>query len=160
MKRNKSSKNIVSTVSEALTPVINELGYDVWDIEYVKEGADFYLRFTIDNENGITIDDCEKVHRTIDPLLDELDPIEDAYNLQVSSPGLERDIRQDWHFEACVGDKVELRLFAPLESIPGTKTLVGILEAFADGEITLNRDGTEVKIPRSAVSKAKTVYDF
>lgn len=160
LKRNQSSKNIVSVVSEALTPVINELGYDVWDIEYVKEGADYFLRFTIDSENGITIDDCEKVHRTIDPLLDELDPIEGAYNLQVSSPGLERDLRHDWHFEACIGEKVELKLFAPLESVPGTKTLVGTLEAFADGEITLEHNGAQLKLPRSAVSKAKTVFDF
>ncbi|MBE6611346.1 MAG: ribosome maturation factor RimP [Ruminococcaceae bacterium] len=160
MKNKKSSKNIVSVVSEALTPVINELGYEVWDIEYVKEGADYFLRFTIDSDDGIDIDDCEKVHRAIDPLLDELDPIEDAYHLEVSSPGLERDLRYDWHYEVCIGEKAELRLFAPIEAYPGKKSFVGILKAYEDGKITLDADGGEVTIPHEAVSKAKTVYDF
>lgn len=160
MKNKKSAKNIVATVSDALTPVINELGYEVWDIEYVKEGADYFLRFTIDHDDGIDIDDCEKVHRTIDPLLDELDPIEDAYHLEVSSPGLERDLRHDWHFEVCIGEKVELRLFAPIEAYPDKKVFVGILTAFADGVITLDAGENEVKIPRDAVSRARTVFDF
>ncbi len=160
MKNKKSSKNIVSTVSEALTPVINGLGYEVWDIEYVKEGADYFLRFTIDHEDGIDIEDCEKVHRTIDPLLDELDPIEDAYHLEVSSPGLERDLKHGWHYEACIGEKAELRLFAPIEAYPGVKSFVGILKSYEDGKITVEADGSMFVIPHDAVSKAKTVYDF
>lgn len=160
VKKKGSSKNVVAVVTEALTPVINELGYEVWDIEYVKEGADFFLRFTIDSDEGIDIEDCEKVHRTIDPLLDEIDPIEDAYHLEVSSPGLERDLKYDWHFECCVGEKAELRLFAPLESKPGVKAYVGILKGYEDSVIILDMNGEEVKIPHSAVSKAKTVYDF
>lgn len=160
VKQKKPSKNVVAVVTEALEPVINELGYDVWDIEYVKEGADWFLRFTIDSENGIDINDCEKVHRTIDPLLDELDPIEGAYHLEVSSPGLERDIKRDWHYEVCVGEKLQLKLFAPLEARPGTKSLVGILKAYADKKITLEIDGEELVIPLEAISKAKTVYDF
>lgn len=160
MKQKKPSKNVVAVVTAELEPVINELGYDVWDIEYVKEGADYFLRFTIDSENGIDINDCERVHRTIDPLLDQLDPIEDSYHLEVSSPGLERDIRHDWHFEALIGEKVELRLFAPTEACPDKKVIVGELCAYKDKEITINSEGTELIIPREAVSKAKTVYDF
>ena len=160
MKQKKSSKNVVAVVTDALEPVINELGYDVWDIEYVKEGADWFLRFTIDSENGIDINDCEKVHRTIDPLLDEIDPIEGAYHLEVSSPGLERDVKYDWHYESCIGEKLALRLFAPIEAIPGTKSLVGILKSYEDKKITLEIDGTDIIIPHEAVSKAKTVYDF
>ncbi len=160
MKPKKTNKNVVSVVSEALTPVINELGYEVWDIEYVKEGADYYLRFTIDSDDGIDIDDCEKVHRAIDPLLDELDPIEDAYHLEVSSPGLERDIKYDWHFEVLTGEKIELRLFAPIPEYPGTKVFVGILKSYSDGNITIEVGGKEQIIPHEAVSKARTVYDF
>ena len=160
VKPKKSSKNIVGTVSEALIPVINELGYSVWDIEYVKEGADYYLRFTIDHENGVDIDACEKVHRAIDPLLDELDPIEDAYHLEVSSPGLERDIKYDWHYEVLIGEKVELRLFAPIEAFPGTKVFTGILKAYENENITLDINGSDCTIPHKAVSKARTVYDF
>lgn len=160
MKPKKTNKNVVSVVSEALTPVINGLGYEVWDIEYVKEGADFYLRFTIDSDDGIDIDDCEKVHRAIDPLLDELDPIEDAYHLEVSSPGLERDIKYDWHYEVLTGEKIELRLFAPIPAYPGTKVFVGILKGYNDGSIVLDCEGTEYTVPHEAVSKARTVYDF
>lgn len=160
MKNKKTAKNIVSEVSRALTPVINDLGYEVWDIEYVKEGADYFLRFTIDNDEGINIDDCEKVHRAIDPLLDELDPIEDAYNLQVSSPGLERDVKYPWHYEVLIGEKLEVRLFAPLEAYPGKKVFTGTLESFGDNKITL-KDGENLYIiPFDAVSKAKTVFDF
>ncbi len=160
MKNKKSTKNIVSEVSKALTPVINDLGYEVWDIEYVKEGADYFLRFTIDSDDGITIEDCEKVHRAIDPLLDELDPIEDAYNLQVSSPGLERDVKYPWHYEVLIGEKLELRLFAPPEAYPGKKSFVGTLEAF-ENEVICIRDGENTyEIPLEAVSKAKTVFDF
>ncbi|MFQ9147651.1 MAG: ribosome maturation factor RimP [Eubacteriales bacterium] len=117
IKNKRPAGKVVSVVSEALTPVIEGLGYEVWDIEYVKEGAEYFLRFTIDSPDGITIDDCEKVHRTIDPLLDELDPIEGTYNLQVSSPGLERDVKYDRHYAALIGEKLEVRLFAPLEAI-------------------------------------------
>ncbi len=160
MKSKKPAKNIVGTITEALKPVINELGYSVWDIEYVKEGADYFLRFTIDREDGIDIDDCEKVHRAIDPILDELDPIEDAYHLEVSSPGIERDIKYDWHYEVLIGEKVELRLFAPTEAYPGQKVFTGILKAYDDGSITIDSDGTEYTVPHTAVSKARTVFDF
>ena len=119
----KGSKNVVSVVREALEPVITELGYRLWDLEYVKEGAEYFLRFTIDSDDGITIDDCEKVHRTIDPLLDELDPIEGSYNLQVSSPGLERDVKYDWHYAALIGEKLELKLYAPIEEYPAKKRI-------------------------------------
>ena len=160
IKNKRPAGKVVSVVSEALTPVIEGLGYEVWDIEYVKECAEYFLRFTIDSPDGITIDDCEKVHRTIDPMLDELDPIEGTYNLQVSSPGLERDVKYDLHYAALIGEKLEVRLFAPLEAYPGRKAFTGTLESFADGVITL-RDGENVySIPRDAVSKAKTVFDF
>lgn len=160
MKNKRSSKNVVGVVTEALKPVINDLGYSVWDIEYVKEGADYYLRFTIDHADGVDINACEKVHRTIDPMLDELDPIEDAYHLEVSSPGLERVVKYDWHYEVLIGQKLSLRLFAPIEAVPGTKSLVGILKAYEDGNITLEIDGADITVPHASVSKAKTVYDF
>ena len=160
VKHRKSSKNVVATVTEALKPVINELGYSVWDIEYVKEGADYFLRFTIDHADGVDILACEKVHRTIDPLLDELDPIEEAYHLEVSSPGVERDVKYDWHYEVLIGAKLELRLFAPIEAFPGKKSIVGILKGYEDGVITLEVDGEDVTVPHDAVAKAKTVYDF
>ena len=97
----KQKKNIAGLVSEIALPLAKEFGYDLWDVEYVKEGADMILRITIDTdaEGGITIDDCEKMHRAIDPLLDELDPIEESYMLSVSSPGVERELTKPMHYE-------------------------------------------------------------
>ena len=87
-----SKGNIAARVTDVISPVVSELGYEIWDVEYVKEGADWHLRVTIDSPNGININDCEKVHRAIDPVLDEYDPIEDAYYLDVSSPGLGQNV--------------------------------------------------------------------
>ncbi|MBR5632554.1 MAG: ribosome maturation factor RimP, partial [Clostridia bacterium] len=104
-------KNIAGTVWDLVEPTANELGYSIWDVEYVKEGADMYLRITIDSEEGIDIDDCERMTRAIDPLLDEADPIEDFYYLEVSSPGVERELRTDEHVKKSIGQKVLAKLF-------------------------------------------------
>lgn len=156
----KNQKNTAAVVRELLETPINGLGYDVWDVEYVKEGADWILRITIDSPDGIDIDDCEKVHRFIDPMLDEADPIENAYQLEVSSPGLERDIRTPTHYHACTGEKITLKLFTALD---GKKQLTGILTDYDDAQerITLTLDdGSERIIDRSAVSHANLFFDF
>ena len=90
---NKKNGSVADVVTALALPIAEELGYSIWDVEYVREGADYYLRITIDNEEGITIDDCEAFSRAIDPILDEADPITDSYHLEVSSPGIERDIK-------------------------------------------------------------------
>ena len=152
------SKNIAAVVRKGITPTADALGYTLWDVEFLKEGARRILRVTIDNEEGITIEDCEKMHRAIDPILDEIDPIEDAYDLEVSSPGIERDLRTSAHIDACVGERVEARFFAPFE---GIKQLEGILLG-REGEDTvcIEVNGEEKKFPRSAISKLQTLFDF
>ena len=153
-----NAKSVVSTVTQGILPVANELGYTLWDVEYVKEGAKRILRITIDAEEGITIEDCERMHRAIDPVLDELDPIEDAYDLEVSSPGIERDIRTDAHVDACIGERVEIRFFAPFE---GQKSIEGILAGREGGEsILLDLGGTVKALPREAIAKMRTVFEF
>ena len=97
----KSNGGVALEVAKIAEPLAEELGYFLWDVEYVKEGADMYLRITIDSEEGITIEDCERMHRAIDPLLDEADPIEGAYHLEISSPGIERELKNDMHITAC-----------------------------------------------------------
>ena len=149
----KAEKNIAATVRDALESTVNGLGYRLWDVEYVKEASEWYLRFTIDNDEGITIEDCETVHRTIDPLLDELDPIEGAYHLEVSSPGIERELRTDSHLQACLGEKVEAKLFAPYD---GSKVYNGTLDSFSKESVVIG--GKE--IPREKISKINTVFDF
>ena len=127
-------------------------------MEYVKEGAEWYLRVTLDSDDGIDIDDCEKVSRAINPIIDEADPIEDFYYLEVSSPGLERVLRKSEHFEASIGSEVEIRLFAPDEN--KKKSYVGILSAYDEETLTIEVDQASQKIPMSKISKVQTVFDF
>ena len=151
------SKNVVTTVREGILPTAEALGYTLWDVEFLKEGARRILRVTIDSEAGITIDDCEKMHRAIDPILDEIDPIEDAYDLEVSSPGIERELRTDRHIEACVGCRAEIRLYAPVN---GTKTFVGILGGLSEGKISLEMPDGVREFEKKDVAKIQTVFDF
>ena len=157
--KNTSSKNIASTVRQLVTPTADELGYYIWDVEFVKEGADKYLRITIDNEEGITIEDCEKFHRAIDPVLDEADPIPEAYILEVSSPGIERDLKCDEHIYACTDWDVEVKLYAPRD---GVKQFRGVLLGLDEsGEnILVACGGEEISFKKSEVAKISTYFDF
>ena len=158
----KAKKNVAGFVWDLVAPVADELGYMIWDVEYVKEGSTMILRITIDidNEEGITIDDCEKMHRAIDPLLDEADPIDEAYHLEVSSPGIERELKEDWQIEACEDWDVEVRLYAPLN---GAKSYLGKLAGLNEaGEVLLAVEGQEepIAFPRASVASLKTRFQF
>lgn len=107
--------NIEQKVQEIIECKINDLGYELYDVEYVKEGKDYYLRVYIDNDAGISLDDCEKVSNGITDILDEKDCIKEQYFLEVSSCGLERNLRHDKHFEQNIGNKIEIKLFKPQE---------------------------------------------
>ena len=148
-------KSIRETVREAVEPTITELGYEIWDITYSKVGADYHLEITIDSESGINIEDCEKVHRAIDPILDECDPIEGFYYLDVSSPGVERELRTEMHISRSVGEKVRAKLFAQKD---GKRVITGILSAFEDGKITITEPDGEVVLTQSEISKLTTVF--
>ena len=152
-------KNIAGAVSALLTPVITEMGYQLWDVEYVREGARWILRITIDTPDGISIDDCEKVHRKIDPILDEADPIADSYYLEVSSPGVERTLRLPSHYAYAVGQKIQCKLFQPLD---GSKLLTGILTAYEEktDEITLACGEKTYTLPRAEIAKANIAFQF
>lgn len=156
--KNTGNKNVASTVRGLVSPVAESMGYYIWDVEFVKEGADKYLRITIDNEDGITIEDCEKFHRAIDPILDETDPISEAYILEVSSPGIERELKCDEHIYACTDWDVEVRLYAPKD---GVKQFRGVLLGLNDAdEIVISQNGTEVAFKKTDVAKLSTYYDF
>lgn len=148
-------KNIRETVREAIEPTVASLGYSIWDITYSKVGADYHLEITIDSENGIYIEDCEKVHRAIDPILDEVDPIEGFYYLDVSSPGVERELRTDEHRRSAVGQRVEAKLFAARD---GRKSIKGILKSADAQSVIISEGDAEEVIPLSDVSKLSTVY--
>ena len=144
-------KNVAQAARDAIAPTVAELGYDIWDVEFVKEGASYYLRIYLDHENGIFIEDCEKVHRAIDPVLDEADPIDRAYYLEVSSPGLGRQIRTAEQAEKVMGEKVEARFFAP--DAKGRKAVTGILEAYSEQSATVNIGGESTEIEHKAIAK-------
>ena len=148
-------KSIRETVREAIEPTVTELGYVIWDVTYTKIGADYHLEITIDSDEGIGIDDCEKVHRAIDPILDECDPIEDFYYLEVSSPGIERELRTPEHFAAMIGERVEVKLFAPKD---GAKSFVGELSGYEDGRLTVAMDSGDVVLESGEYSKVTTVW--
>ena len=153
-----AGRGIADRVRGIIQPIADELGYYLWDVEYVKEGADFILRVTIDSDEGITIDDCEAMSRAIDPVLDQHDPIPDQYLLEVSSPGIERELTRADHFELCQGEKVEVRLFAPVD---GSKVWTGALVGLDDdGNVVIEVSGESRTFERSAVTKVRTVFDF
>lgn len=150
--------SIAETVRAIAEPIAEELGCWVWDVEYVKEGARKILRITIDAEDGIDIDVCEKMHRAIDPALDAADPIEEQYYLEVCSPGIERDLKTDVHIAACEGWNVEVRLYAPLD---GSKVFRGVLmESAENGDVRIDMGGTTRSFPRASVAKLMTYFDF
>lgn len=148
-------KNIRETVREAITPTVEGLGYSIWDITYTKIGADYHLEITIDSERGINIDDCEKVHRAIDPILDEVDPIEDFYYLEVSSPGVERELRTEEHIRLSIGERVEAKLFAAKD---GKRSFVGTLVSYENGAIVINDGEGDITLMKSEISKLTTVF--
>lgn len=153
----RQKKNIAGVVRELIQPVADEMGYILWDVEYVKEGAEMILRITIDRDGdeGIGIDDCERLHRAIDPMLDEADPIENSYRLEVSSPGIERTLSRPEHFQRCLGEQVEVRLYAPLD---GQKKIVGTLTGADENTITVAVGGNPVTLENQQWAKVTTVF--
>ena len=145
------AKNIAAAVKEIIAPTAEELGYILWDVEYLREGADNILRITIDSDNGIFIEDCEKMHRAIDPILDEKDPIAQAYTLEVSSPGLGRQIKNAEQAERVLGYEVNVKLYAPDEK--GRRALRGELKEYADGSFTLGTDDGDVTLDIKKAAK-------
>lgn len=154
----RNSKSVVETVRELAEPIAESIDCWVWDVEFVKEGTRRILRITIDSEEGVDIDLCEKMHRAIDTVLDEVDPIAEAYYLEISSPGIERELKTQEHIEACEGWDVELKLYAPID---GLKAFRGVLLASEDASVVkINANGKELSFDRAAVAKINTYFDF
>ena len=149
---------VADTVRALAEPVAESIGCWLWDVEYVKEGARRVLRITIDSEEGVNIEDCEKMHRAMDPILDEADPIEEAYYLEVSSPGVERELKTEEHIMACEGWDVEVRLYAPKD---GSKLFRGVLLPLGeDGFIRIDAAGSVLSFEPSSVAKLCTYFEF
>ena len=149
--------NIESKVEELLKPIIINLGYDLYDVIYEKEGKDYYLRIVIDKPEGIDINDCEKVNNEINDILDEADYIKEQYFLEVSSPGLERLLRKDKHFESQIGNEIKIKLFKPIDK---QKELIGTLEEYNKDEITIKVDDKTIKLNSKDIAVAKTIFNW
>ncbi len=148
--------SIRESVRAAIAPTVENLGYRIWDIVYAKIGADYHLEITIDSDAGIYIEDCERVHRAIDPILDEIDPIENFYYLEVSSPGIERELRTTEHIRAMLGQRVEAKLF---HAADGARTVTGVLTAGDDDTVTVRKqNGEEITLARTGISKLHTLF--
>lgn len=126
--------NTVKTVWEIVEPIANELGLKIWDVRFLKEGSSWYLRIFIDKDGGVSIDDCVDLTHAINDPLDEADPIEQAYFLEVSSPGVERDLVRDEHFSAYIGEKIKVKMIRPID---GQREFSGVLSDYTDGNITI-----------------------
>ena len=150
---------IEEKIKELVTKPITDLGYRVYDVMYVKEGKDNFLRIFIDNDKGISLDDCEKVNDAITDMLDEADLIKDQYFLEISSPGVERNIRKDKHFEESIGKEVNIKLFKPLEN--KEKEITGILKGFDKETVKIETDkNEEITIPRNNISSIKWAFKW
>ena len=149
--------NVEARVEGILKNTINNLGYDIYDIQYVKEGQNNYLRIFIDKDGIIDINDCEKVNNAINDILDKEDPIKDSYFLEVSSPGLERVLRKKEHFEKQLNSEIFFKLF---NAVDGMKELTGILTSVNDENISIQSNGTEYIVEFKNISIAKTTFDF
>ncbi|MDD6807508.1 MAG: ribosome maturation factor RimP [Oscillospiraceae bacterium] len=135
--------NVISAVWEIAEPLAKELGLEIWDICFVKEGADHYLRIFIDKEDGISIDDCVNMSHAIDKPLDVADPIDCSYCLEVSSPGAERKLVRNEHFEKYLGKKIWVKL---IRSTEDGREFKGILDSYEDGNVTMTTDAGKTLI--------------
>ena len=146
---------IEEKVENLVKEPIENIGYELYDVEYSKEGKDYYLRIFIDKDDGIDLDDCEKVNDAISDILDEADYIKEQYFLEVSSPGVERLLRKDKHLEQNIGKEIDVKLFKKDEN--GKKEYQGILKQFDNEIIELEEN---IKIERKNISQIRTIYHW
>ena len=154
--------NIEDRVESLIKDKIQELGYHLYDVQYVKEGQNYFLRVFIEKKNGsIDLNDCEKVNDGINDLLDKADYIKEQYFLEVSSTGVEKTLRKDKHLEDNIGNEIQINLFKSIEICKKkVKELIGILRGFDNDKIVIESDEEELDIERKNISQIKTVFDW
>ena len=148
---------ITDTVSALAKPVVEEEGCTLWDVEYVKEAGSYYLRIFIDKEGGLSIDDCERISRRLDPMLDEADPIPDSYVFEVGSAGAERELKRPSDFEKYMGSDVTVKLY---KAVDGKKSFVGRLVSYENGNISIESEGNVISFEKASVAKVNLYISF
>lgn len=142
---------------ELIMPLIEKNNFELVDTEYVREGGNYYLRYYIDKENGINVDDCELISRAVSDLLDERDFIDEAYILEVSSPGLGRPLKKPKDFERSIGRQVEVKLY---KAVNRQKDFEGTLISYTDSQVTISSDGEEIILDRAGIALIRLAFDF
>lgn len=142
---------------ELIVPILDAKGFELVDVEYVKEGQDYFLRAYIDKPGGITIDDCVAVSREMNVLLDELDYVDGAYTFEVSSPGLGRPLKKPRDYERSMGEEVEIRTYKAMD---GSKEFYGILKAYDDATVTIQSEEEEITFNKSEIALIRLAFDF
>ena len=148
---------VTDTVAQLALPYVQAAGCTLWDVEYIKEAGEWYLRVYIDKEGGVSIEDCEAVSRPLSDKLDEADPIQGSYTFEVSSAGCDRVLRTTEHFAACMGQEAEIKLYRPRN---GRKEFVGILQAYDDGNITIIQGEAPITFEKKEVALARLYPRF
>ena len=143
---------ITDKVTELARPVVEEEGCSLWDVEYVREAGNWFLRVFIDKEGGVDIMDCERISRRLDPILDEADPIPDSYTFEVGSAGIERELKRPSDFEQFMGHEVEVRLYQPVD---GSKVFVGKLSAYENGDVSIEYGKSSMRFMKSQLALVK-----
>lgn len=146
-----------SRTETLLQPIAAAQGVEIYDVEYVKEGSDYYLRAYIDKAEGVNIEDCENVSRALSDALDREDFIPDAYILEVSSPGLGRTLKKDRHLARSIGEEVEIKLYKPLD---GTKEYAGVLKSFDEGVVVIAEGTMDRIFARNDIAVIRLALDF
>ena len=142
---------------ELLLPIAEANGVSIYDVEYVKEGSDYYLRAYIDKPEGVNIQDCENVSRALSDELDRVDFIPDAYILEVSSPGLGRTLKKDKHLTSSIGEEVEIKLYKPIDNC---KEFSGVLESFDADTVVIREGGQPRSFQRTDIALIRLALDF
>ena len=148
---------VTDTVAALALPVVEAAGCSLWDVEYVKEAGDWFLRVYIDKEEGISIDDCEAVSRPLSDLLDQADPIEGSYTFEVSSAGADRVLKKPEHFTQFQGAEVEVKLYRPQE---GQKNFIGLLQSWQDGDTTIEVGGKPMTFTKKDIALVRLYPRF
>ena len=148
---------VTEQVAQCAEPVVRAHGCTLWDVEYVREGGEWFLRLYIDKDGGVDISDCEAISRAVDPILDEKDPIPDSYNFEVCSAGLERQLKRPSDFEQFMGSAVTVKLF---KAVNGAKEYAGTLTGYNDGAVTIEAAGTTYTFQKNEVAQVRLRVEF
>ena len=148
---------VTDLVTQLAQPVVESFGCSLWDVEYVREGSERYLRLFIDKDGGIDIEDCEKVHRAMDPILDEKDPIKESYHFEVCSAGLERALKRPSDFAQFMGSPITVKLYRPRN---GLKEIPCVLRGYEEGRVTVEAGKETITFEKSEVALVRLRVEF